>query len=101
MPHGIEANVQEKVRAYLGTLQAGNDILLDSSFSAQCGAELEQVRRLVLQGVVQMSLEDRLEDAAARVMLLKLRIWATEQKIRQVKAKEKLLNAVNDVYWRR
>lgn len=92
---GIEPSIKEKVRAYTAALAGGNDILLDSSFSAQCGAELEEVRRLVLAVSTRKGLQHRMKDAAAHTMLLKLRIWATTRKMLSIKNKETLLRAAD------
>ena len=73
------SRVKQKVAVYTAALFAGNDLLLDSSSSARClqNDELELVREGVLLNINSKTKENRLLDACAHVLQLKLEIWAT------------------------
>ena len=71
---GSSDRIREKVATYLAALRGGNDLLLDSSFSARCdNGELKEIRQVLLRRISKnMALETRLREAGARVMHLKV-----------------------------
>ena len=74
---GSSDRIREKVATYLAALRGGNDLLLDSSFSARCdNGELKEIRQVLLRRISKnMALETRLREAGARVMHLKVTFY--------------------------
>jgi len=77
--------INEKVASYFAALEGGNDLLLDSSFSAKCSnGELNIIRNKLLSIIRKdTQLIKRLKDAGKRVIFLKLKIWAESMARRQ------------------